>query len=199
MSYFPLCVDLTGATVLLVGSGPQIQEKRERLTGFGANLRCLDRLEERDLLCDPAMVVIGDLERQEAERCSSLCRRKRIPVNVVDVPDLCTFIFPALIRRGDLTVGITTGGKSPGFAAILRRKLEGEIPRNAGAILTWLYQLRPRLKRECSETQFRRALKAATGQSMALDRPLTGEEVEAILRLETRAETPQEAARSGDC
>lgn len=186
MSYFPLYIDLTNAPVLLVGNGPQIREKRERIASFGAQLRFLETLEEQDLACRPAMVIIGDLDRAEAERCSVLCRREGIPVNVVDIPELCTFFFPALIQRGDLTVGISTGGKSPGFAACLRRRLETVIPERSGEILDWLYQLRPRLKKAHPPAEFRRTLRAATEQSLSLGRPLSDEEREVLTERDVR-------------
>lgn len=184
MSYFPLCIDLTDATVLLVGNGPQIQEKLEKLHSFQANLLCLDCLTEADLQKDPAMVIIGDLPFSVAQTYSDLCRARNIPVNVVDIPQLCSFYFPALIQRGDLTLGITTGGKSPGFAARLRRKLECHIPQASGDILNWLQALRPQLKARLPQTDFRRILGLLTEESLSLGRPLTEEETETLISRE---------------
>lgn len=181
MSYFPLCIDLTGAVVLLVGDGPQTEEKRLRLSGFQAELRRLPRLEQADLDCGPAMVIIGDTPLPEAEAYQRLCLANSIPVNVVDVPSLCTFYFPALVQQGDLTVGICTGGKSPGLAACLRRRLEAWLPRRTGEILQWLYALRPELKRRLPAEVLRPALRRATEQSLTLGRPLTEQELEELL------------------
>lgn len=180
MSYFPLFIDLTGAAVLLIGNGPQIADKRERLSNFQAELYQLDSLSEKDLSSAPAMVVIGDLPFDDAERYSQLCRKNRIPVNVVDVPSLCTFYFPALISRGDLTVGISTGGKSPGFASCLRKKLEEYIPQRSGEILDWLHKLRPTLKNQVPAELFRSNLRKITEQSLNLGRPLSEKEINHI-------------------
>lgn len=180
MSYFPLCINLTEATVLLVGNGPQIQEKREKLLPFGACLVQTDTLAAQQLEPRPALVVIGDLDEAEAERCSLLCRERNIPVNVVDIPRLCTFYFPALISRGDLTVAVTTGGKSPGFAASLRRRLEAVIPARSGEILDWLWQFRETLQPVKGNPRARRLLKAAAERCLTLGRPLTEEEIAAL-------------------
>lgn len=188
MSYFPLCIDLTDVPVLLVGDGPQIQEKLEKLLPFQAKLTRLDRLTADDLEKAPAMVVIGDLPFSQAQAYSSLCRQRNIPVNVVDIPELCSFYFPALIQRGDLTLGITTGGKSPGLAARLRKNLESQIPRETGSILNWLSDLRPRLKSRFPHPVFRRILGMLTEESLSLGRPLTEEETEHLISRETKTE-----------
>lgn len=181
MSYFPLCIDLTGAVVLLVGEGPQIEEKLLRLSGFQAELRRLPRLEQGDLDCAPAMVIIGDTPPADARRYQRLCLERNIPVNVVDVPSLCTFYFPALVQQGDLTVGICTGGKSPGLAAALRRRLEAWLSPRTGEILQWLYLLRPELKRRLPAEALRPALRRITEQALTLGRPLNAEELEEAL------------------
>lgn len=174
MAYFPMCVDLAGAQVLLVGSGPQIEEKIEKLRPFGAVLRRLDTLTAEDLEPRPAFVVVGGLEKEERARISALCRGQNIPVNVVDDPALCSFFFPALIVEGDLTVSVSTGGRSPAAAACLRRQIETALPDHTGEILDWLAALRQRRKGE------RALLRRAAERAFALDRPLTAEELDEI-------------------
>lgn len=184
MSYFPLCIDVTNAPVLLVGDGPQMQEKIAKLRPFQAKLHRLNTLTSDDLECEPRMVIIGDLEFSQAARYSALCRQKHIPVNVVDMPSLCTFYFPALVQRGDLTVGISTGGKSPGLAACLRKKIDALLPYRTGEILDWLFQLRPKLKKRLSRVEFRNTLRKATQQSLSLGRPLSAQEMEQLIKME---------------
>ena len=69
---------------------------------------------------------------------SQLCRERSIPVNVADDKELCTFLFPSILRRGPLSVGVSTGGASPTAAAYVRRTLEAQLPDCLEDILTWL-------------------------------------------------------------
>lgn len=169
MNHFPLSIDLTGRTVLLVGSGPQIRDKYEKLLPFGAELRQVETLSEGDLSPSPAFVVAGDLEKSEAARVSALCQSKGIPVNVVDQPELCSFYFPALIARGSLTVSVSSGGKSPAAAAHLRRTIEAVLPDRTEEILDWLASLRGRVPR--------RVLTQAAAKAFGLGRPLSEQEL----------------------
>ena len=60
------------------------------------------------------------------------CHRRSIPVNVVDVPELCSFIVPSILRRGPVVIAISTGGQSPPLAKALRRHLGAILPRTLG-------------------------------------------------------------------
>lgn len=181
MSYFPICVDLSGKDVYLIGSGEQIRDKKQKLEPFGANLLQQDTFTEADAQKQPAMVIVGDEAAADAREISDLCSRYRIPVNVVDVPRWCSFYFPALIQNGDLTVAVSTGGKSPGFAAALREKLEGAIPKRSGEILDWLGNLRSAMKKAHFPKESRQIMKTLIRKSIAADRPLSAKETEEIL------------------
>lgn len=181
MAYFPMCVDIAGRTVILVGSGPQIRDKMEKLAAFSPKLIRLDRLTQEDLLAEPAFVIAGDLDEAEAESVALLCAQRRIPLNVVDVPRLCTFSFPSLIVRGDLSVGISTGGKAPGASAHIRRTLEQALPARTDELLRWLSQIRPQIRAAYPPPQRAQILGALTDEALRLGRPLSAEEQAAIL------------------
>lgn len=142
MGYFPMCMDIADRLVILVGNGEQIRDKMKKLSPFSPRMLRLDRLSEADLAGNPVFVVAGDLDAAEAERTAMLCAHRHIPVNVVDMPRLCTFSFPAMIANGDLTVAVSTGGKAPGAAAYLRAQIEQIVPDNAQEILDWLCEVR---------------------------------------------------------
>lgn len=63
---------------------------------------------------------------------SRFCKKRHIPVNVVDEKELCSFYFPSIVKRGDVVAAISTGGSSPALAARLRRELETQIPDSYG-------------------------------------------------------------------
>ena len=132
MAYFPLCINLDGANVILLGDGIAAQEKREILLSFGANVQIFSEAEgpewEKNLEPRPALVVVADVPWEKKVQVSQMCQNRGIPVNVVDEPALCSFYFPSLITKGNLTVAVSTGGKSPVGAAWLRRHLEKQIP-----------------------------------------------------------------------
>lgn len=73
---------------------------------------------------------------------SKLCQKKGVPVNVVDRKEWCTFIFPALLREGDLLVAVSSGGKSPAAAAYLKEKLRKAIPAYYGGLVKKLGEYR---------------------------------------------------------
>jgi len=176
MAYFPLCINLTGARVLLLGEGAAVEEKRNILLSFGADIRLFSKASEynafteADLEPRPALVVVADMPLAEKKRISGLCRAGGVPVNVVDAPELCSFYFPSLMTRGDLTVAVSTGGKSPGGAAWLRRHLEKQIPDQTEAILEWANGLRQKLQTEYPEADRKTILRKAVGQALSENR-----------------------------
>ena len=180
MGYFPLCLDLIGKTVILVGNGKQIQRKMELLRSFGCDLRQRDTLKDADLDCGPAFVVVGDLPYSQAAEAAGLCAARNIPVNVVDIPELCSFFFPALIREGDLTVSVSTGGRNPGAAAWLREQIQRCIPDNTDLILDWLGQIRQML-RSTYPGRYAPVLRKITEAAFEKNRPLTETELEKIM------------------
>lgn len=180
MAYFPLCIDLTGKPVLLAGAGPQALEKEERLRPFGPALIRREAFRPEDLALGPVLVILADDARSSGAEAQALCARRNIPLNVVDMPEYCSFYFPALIAQGDLTVSVSTGGKNPGAAAWLRQQLRQAIPDRTGEILDSLTGLRARLKDLPPETR-RPLLRRATHLSLSQNRPLTPEELEALI------------------
>ena len=159
MAYFPLFQDLENRTVLIFGGGKVALRKAEKLLPFGPNItviapEILPRLEamaltpvrrefrEEDISPDVFCVIAACGSREVNRRIGEICREKSIPVNVADDPALCTFLFPSLVKKGPLTVGITTSGSSPTAAIWVRETLERLLPDALEEILLWLGQQR---------------------------------------------------------
>ena len=153
-----MCMDLAGKRILLVGQGCQIAEKVEKLRPFGGVLCHLETLTASDLTDDVAMVVIGDTPQPLAEQYSDLCKSHRVPVNVVDLPRLCTFCFPSIITRGNLTVSISTGGTVPAAGVYWKRRIEEQLPADTGEILSSLQHLRQSLYQQYPKDTARQML-----------------------------------------
>src|SRR5690606_12514244 len=79
---------------------------------------------------------------------SSLCRRNRIPVNVVDAPHLCTFSLLSTHVDGPLQIGVTTNGRGCKLASRIRREVAASLPRDLGAACSRLGGLRRRIHDE---------------------------------------------------
>ena len=113
---------------------------------------------------------------------SAACREKRIPVNVVDDREYCSFLFPCLVQDGALSVGISTGGASPTAAVWLKHRISDLIPAGFDEILAFLEELRPRIKTRYPDERARSATFAALFQAcIQAGRPLTEAELEDLL------------------
>jgi siroheme synthase-like protein len=108
---------------------------------------------------DPA---VNEAVWREAESLGCL-------VNVVDDPAHCTFYVPAIVRRGELTISISTGGNSPALARRLREALEAQFDAGYEPFLSLLGELRPLVQERITESARRKALWTALLDSEILD------------------------------
>jgi siroheme synthase-like protein len=76
------------------------------------------------------------------EYISGLCRDRNIPVNVVDKKEECSFIFPAIIKQGDMVVSVSTGGNSPAGAGYIKRRINKTLPEYYGDMVSRLGEYR---------------------------------------------------------
>jgi uroporphyrin-III C-methyltransferase/precorrin-2 dehydrogenase/sirohydrochlorin ferrochelatase len=167
MRFLPVFFDLARGNVVLIGSGAPAIAKLRLLRAAGANVRWFangaegsddvlharhysGKIEivsgepgENDLV--GALAVVSSAGKEIDERVASLARALNIPVNIVDRPDLSTFIFPAVVDRGDVVVAISTGGASPVLARRLREKIEAILPARIGSFAAWMRTYRDRL------------------------------------------------------
>lgn len=93
---------------------------------------------------DMVLVAVDDPAASTA--IWKLCKEKRIPANIADVPDECDFYFGAIHRDGPLQVMVSTNGKGPRLAAIIRRWIASHLPKNAGNAIESIGKLRAKLR-----------------------------------------------------
>ena len=143
MHYFA-CLDLTGRRCLVVGEGAIAAEKADGLRASGADVVVAEEYEP-SLLDGVWLVVVAD--RQQGERIFADATARNIFCNVADVPELCSFILPAIHRRGAISVAVSTGGASPALAQWLRDRFAGQIGFEHEQLADELRRVRPWVKR----------------------------------------------------
>lgn len=147
MAYYPVYLDLRGRRTVVLGGGALAEEKARGLVAAGARVR-LVAAEATDGLAGLAaegtlvwerrryrpgdlagacLAIAAGLPPAEAETVSLEALRRGIFLNTVDDVPHSTFIAAAVVRRGDLAVAISTGGKAPALAVRLRERLEREL------------------------------------------------------------------------
>lgn len=163
MAYFPFFIDIENKKILIVGGGNVALRKAEKLVQFGADIVVvapeicaeLERLDgvklirrrfENNDICTAFAVIAATNDKQLNARIYALCNDLGILVNTVDDPENCGFYFPALVRKNNVTVGISTGGTSPIFARYLREKIEELLDEKTLAAGDILAGCRPLIK-----------------------------------------------------
>lgn len=117
------------------------------------------QLKEQEIVAmvqNSALVVAATNEPAVNQYMSDLCKTYQIPVNVVDEKALCTFFFPAIVKRDEVVVAVSTGGTSPALAAKLRRELETQIPKSYGEAANSLGACREYVKAKVADGKLRK-------------------------------------------
>jgi precorrin-2 dehydrogenase len=203
MGYLPIFVDVAGRPCAVVGGGKVAESKLRALLERGAAVTVISPTADERIaaLAESGTITwnrrrwcSGDLagfylvfcavDDPDASRMvAAEARKLGIPVNVADQPELCTFIAPAIVRRGELQIAISTSGASPALAARMRSRLEREIGPEYAPLLLVLRAARTYLRRlELSAPERSRRLGALVdcdlaailraGDGAALDRAL---------------------------
>ena len=152
LSRLPVFLSLEGKRAVVCGNAAAATWKAELLSAAGARVAVFSDAPSEELCAlaaappqgaisivgrawqagdfAGAAVAIGAMtEDAEAERFATAARRAGVPVNVIDKPRLCDFIFGAIVNRSPLVIGISTDGAAPVFAQAIRAKIEGLLPR----------------------------------------------------------------------
>jgi uroporphyrin-III C-methyltransferase/precorrin-2 dehydrogenase/sirohydrochlorin ferrochelatase len=167
MRFLPAFLNLDGGTVIIAGGGELALRKARLVAQSGAALTIftgdgapradfdeetlgaaklrqgLPTLEDLTENCRLLIAATGSDECDE--RLAALARQARVPVNVVDRPELCDVTIPSIVRRGDLVIGISTGGAAPVLGRRLREHLEAKLPARLGDVIGFAKERRPRV------------------------------------------------------
>jgi precorrin-2 dehydrogenase / sirohydrochlorin ferrochelatase len=171
--YLPICLNLQGQPVVIVGGGAVGTQKARDFAGCGARLTVVSpvasafihaeaaagrlRLIERayqpgDIDGAFLVMVATDDPTVNAAIYAEATARGQL-VNVCDDPEHCNYIFPARIERGPLTLAIFTHGTSPAFSKRVRRELERLLGPEYGELASLLAEIRPRVRAAPGLTQ----------------------------------------------
>jgi precorrin-2 dehydrogenase/sirohydrochlorin ferrochelatase len=180
MRPYPVMMNLQDKRVIVVGGGRVAFRKTTGLIDSGARVVVISPklISEMERLKDDkkieyieahfdeslldnyldAILIFGTTDdRQVNLKIYNSALNRRLPCNIADVPDLCTFIVPALISQGDLMIAVSTGGASPALARRIREELEKQYGPEYGKMTKLMGELRKRvLNSSCDSDENRK-------------------------------------------
>lgn len=194
MEYLPLFHQLREQPVLLVGGGEVALRKARLLAQAGARLRVvtlklhpeLEKLLEQtggvyqlrgwqagD--CQGHVLVVAATENSMLNaEVAAEAKALHVPVNVVDTPELCSVIFPAIVDRSPLVVAVSSGGHAPVLARLVRAKIETVLPAAYGKLARLAQKYRQAVKKRFGDLQQRRVFWEETLQGPIAEQVFAG-------------------------
>jgi uroporphyrin-III C-methyltransferase / precorrin-2 dehydrogenase / sirohydrochlorin ferrochelatase len=205
MDYLPIFADVRNKLCLVVGGGEVARRKAGVLLEAGANVRVVapqiepvlakqQRVEaiaahfKEQHLEGVTLVIAATDDRNVNRQVSELARARNIPVNVVDDPELCSFIMPAILDRSPLMVAFSSGGASPVLTRMMRGKLETMIPQNYGRLAAFAERFRESVKLRITNPAKRRIFWENALEGIVAEKVLTGDETSAEKTLQQMLE-----------
>ena len=200
MDFLPIFLNVKGKRCLVVGGGEVALRKVRILLEAGASvlvvapeiepaLAALQAIETRVTrfetvhLDGVALVIAATNDRTVNQHVSQQTQLRNIPVNVVDDPDLCTFIMPAILDRSPLMVAFSSGGTSPVLTRMLRSKLEALVPQGYGRLAKFSKQFRDTVKTRITDGDQRRIFWENVLDGVVAEKILAGDEAGAATML----------------
>jgi precorrin-2 dehydrogenase len=176
--FYPVYLNLAGKRVLVVGGGEVAERKIESLLGTGATIVVVSpdatsrilllatekrvelhrRIYKTEDCAGANFVFSATDDAAVSEAVFNDAHAAGALVNTADQPPLCDFIMPAVVRRGDIAIAISTGGTSPGLAARLRQKIAKLIGPEYGQLAQLLARSRPQILKRIPDQAARKAL-----------------------------------------
>ena len=178
MQYYPINLDIKNRNCLIVGGGAVGTRKVNTLLECGARVTVVSpeptpqltrlasegsiRLEKRDYRSDDItgmFLVIGATDDESLNhQISKDAEQAHILCNIADRPEVCNFILPSIVRRGDLVITVSTSGKSPALAKRLRKQLETQFGQEYADFLLLMGAIRKKLLAQAHEPEAHKEL-----------------------------------------
>ena len=214
MDFLPIFLDLKNKPCLVVGGGRVAVRKASVLLQAGARIRIVAPQMNVAFELPPgsghvaehfrpahldgvALVIAATDDAAVNEQVSREAEQRNIPVNVVDNPDLCSFIMPAILDRSPLIVAFSTGGASPVLARLMRGRLEALIPQAYGRLAAFAERFRDMIKQRITEPAQRRIFWEDVLDGAVAEKVFAGDEQTAEAMLLAQLWQPQ-AQASGE-
>ncbi len=170
MRHLPIFLDLTGRMALVLGSGEPAERKAAPLRSAGARVAMRMRFDPSDLT--GCVIAIGaNAPDSDLQALSQAAQALGIPVNVVDRPELCSFISPAIIDRDPITIAVSSSGTAPVLARLIRGRIEALFPPAYGRLAAMAERFKLEIRRQLPDLALRRRV---------LERLLTGPAAELV-------------------
>ncbi|KGT91039.1 siroheme synthase [Erwinia typographi] len=176
MDYLPLFCQLRNRACLLVGGGEVAERKARLLLKTGAELKiCATHFSPQFLLWQQSgelkllhgafsaemidgcwLVIAATNDDKVNQQVSACAEASQVFCNLVDTPEQASAIMPSVVDRSPLIVAISSGGKAPVMARLLREKIEALLPQHLGKVAAYAGSLRQRVKKEFAQLGQRR-------------------------------------------
>jgi uroporphyrin-III C-methyltransferase/precorrin-2 dehydrogenase/sirohydrochlorin ferrochelatase len=218
MDYFPVFVNLKQQNCLVVGAGEIAARKIDSLARAGAKITVIAKEISPDVaamqathglilqqktfspedLRDFRLVVSATNDDTTNRLVADTADQQKILVNVVDNPELCSFIFPAIIDRSPIIVAVSSGGAAPVLARLLRAKIETIVPPSYGRLAALAARFRSRVQQHITTQSLRRIFWEQIFQGGVAELMFAGKEAEAEQQLEQQLNSTETTHAIGE-
>ena len=189
MAKYPIYLEMSGRRAVVIGAGAVAARKVQTLQEAGARVVVVAeqvqppyadafRLANVELIVSPyrkeylagaTLAIAATNDAALNQQIFHDCQELEVLCNVVDQPQLCDFYTPALVKRGDLQIAISTEGECPAYAGHVRRKLEELFTEAHGRFVEQLEHMRQRILKEVPDPNQRKALMGRLASDESFD------------------------------
>lgn len=205
MDTLPVFLKLKGRPCAVIGGGEVALRKTTMLRKAGAEvtviapelceplaglreqgrIRHVEAVFSECYLEDMSLVIAATDDEAVNTAVAEAAKQRNIPVNVVDAPELCTFIMPSIVDRSPIVIAVSSGGVAPVLARLIRARIETMVPASYGRLAALAADFRERVKQRFATTQQRRIFWEEVFQGPIGEQVISGQEQAARHRLQS--------------